>query len=75
MNNFNISRINTDLGIYRISGLWCDERLEASKIYIESIEVMGTDGWALLNLSHDDIINLSKELTPRIIAHLQAQSQ
>ena len=75
MNNFNISRINTDLGIFRISGLWCDERLAPSKIDIESIEVMGTDGWALLNLSHDDIINLIKELTLKIIAHLQVKSQ
>jgi len=75
VNNFNISRINTDLGIFRISGFCCDERLETSKIIIESIEVMGTDGWALLNLSHDDIINLINELTPKIIVHLQAKSQ
>jgi len=36
---------------------------------------MGTDGWVLLNLSHDDIINLIKELTPKIIAHLQTKSE
>lgn len=75
MDNFNISRINTDLGIFRISGLWCNGNLEPSKIDIESCEVMGTDGWALLDLSHDDVINLIRELTAAILAHLQAKSQ
>jgi hypothetical protein len=71
VNNFNISRINTPLGIFRVSGLWSYENIPALHINIDSIEVMGTDGWVLLNQSSDHVIELVKELTPILIIHLQ----
>ncbi len=74
MNNFNISRINTDLGIFRVSGLWCHENVRAILVNIDSIEVMGTDGWVLLNQSSDRVIELLKELMPIFITHLQNKS-
>jgi hypothetical protein len=74
VNSFNVSRINTSLGIFRVSGFWCNENLEALKMNIDSIEIMGTDGWALLNQSNDNIIKLIKELTPILLAHLQTSS-
>jgi len=74
VNNFNISRINTSLGIFRVSGLWYYESLESFKIDIDSIEIMGTDGWVMLNQSSDDVINLIKELTPILLAHLKVKS-
>jgi hypothetical protein len=42
MKEFNISRIDTDFGAFRISGLWDVNRLAA--LTIHSIELMGTDG-------------------------------
>ncbi len=73
MNNFNISRLNTNLGVFRVSGLWCHENVPALLINIDSIEVMGTDGWVLLNQSSDHGLNLVKELTPIFITHLQSK--
>ncbi|KGJ89428.1 hypothetical protein [Thalassotalea sp. ND16A] len=73
MDNFNISRINTDLGTFRISGFCSNVNLETSKIDISSIEIMGTDDWVLLNQTSDNVINLIKELTPTLLAHLQVK--
>ncbi len=74
MHNFNISRLNTDLGIFRISGLSNNEKIDSEKIDISTIEVMGTDGWVLLNQSSDKVIKLTKELMPIIQAHLKAKN-
>jgi hypothetical protein len=71
MNNFNISRINTGLGVFRLSGLWCNGNTEAIKIEIGSIEIMGTDGWVPLNKSSDNVINIIKELKPTLLDHLK----
>lgn len=71
VNNFTISRINTNLGVFRVSGVWGQEKVPAILINIDSIEAMGTDGWVLLNQSSDHIINLVKDLTPIFITHLQ----
>jgi len=74
MHNFNISRLNTDLGIFRLSGLSNNEKIDSAKIDIITIEVMGTDGWVLLNQSSDNVIKLIKELMPIIQAHLKAKT-
>jgi len=68
---FNISRINTPLGIFRVRGLWCKDNLTLD---IDSIELMGTDGWVLLNQSSANVIQLINELTPTLFAHLLAKS-
>ncbi|WP_157534163.1 hypothetical protein [Moritella sp. JT01] len=75
MNEFSISRINTDFGIFRISGLWSKESLESLRIDIHSIEVMGTDGWVLLNQSNEKVINLITDLMPTLKTHLLANSR
>jgi len=67
VNNFTISRINTSLGIFRVSGCWCHENPEAGKVEVSSIEMMGTDGWVLLNLASDKVMNIIAELTPTLI--------
>jgi len=79
MNNFNISRLNTALGIFRISGVSDSESLASSKIEITKVEVtkfeiMGTDGWVLLNRSSENINGIINELMPSIKTHLQAKS-
>lgn len=71
MNNFTISRINTSLGIFRIAGFWCNENEDACKINITSLEIMGTDGWVLLNQMSNNVISLIAELTPTLTAHLR----
>ncbi|WP_232769144.1 hypothetical protein [Colwellia sp. Bg11-28] len=45
------------------------------KIDITSIELMGTDGWVLLNHASDNVISLITELTPTLTTHLLAKSK
>ena len=74
MKNFTISRIDTDLGVFRISGLWCKKNLAPLSLDITLIEVMGTDGWLLLNHLADEVIILLEALTPTLFEHLQSRS-
>jgi hypothetical protein len=68
VNKFNISRINTTVGILRISGLWDANNIEL--FTINFMELMGTDGWMLLDHSSDKIMALITELTPMLQSHL-----
>ena len=70
MQSFNISRINTDLGVFRVSGNWCFTKPEVESINIKSIEVMGTDGWVLLNKSSESNSQLINNLLPLFLSHL-----
>jgi len=67
---FNVSRINTDLGIFRVSGVWCFKQPKVENISIKSIEVMGTDGWVLLNKTSESHSQLMNDLLPRLLSHL-----
>lgn len=71
---FNISRINTDFGIFRILGVWSKESLDSFTVDISSIEIMSTDGWFLLNKSSHKIANLIADLIPTLQVHLQADN-
>ncbi|AZQ84729.1 hypothetical protein EKO29_12410 [Colwellia sp. Arc7-635] len=73
MKNFTISRIDTDLGIFRVSGLWCNKKIAPLPLDITLIEVMSTDGWHLLNRSTDEVIILLENLTPILLVHLKSQ--
>ena len=70
MQFFNISRINTDFGIFRVSGDWCFKKPEVESINIKSIEVMGTDGWVLLNQTNESNSQLINKLLPLFLSHL-----
>jgi len=70
MKYFNISRINTDFGIFRVSGDWCVVKPEVETISIKSIEVMGTDGWVLLNKACDSNSQLISNILPTLLSHL-----
>ncbi|UJF22911.1 hypothetical protein [Shewanella sp. OMA3-2] len=74
MHHFNISRINTDFGIFRLSGIWQGESIDTSSVDVTMIEIMGTDGWVLLHQLNDMTIKLINDLTPTIHAHLTAQN-
>jgi hypothetical protein len=75
VNKFTISRINTSLGILRISGCWCHKNQDACKLEVSSIEMMGTDGWVSLNYASDSVMNIIAELTSTITTHLLAKSK
>lgn len=70
MQLFSISRINTELGIFRVSGDWCFNASYVENINLELIEVMGTDGWVLLNQTSESNAQLISELLPLIVSHL-----
>ncbi|MCJ8294635.1 MAG: hypothetical protein MJK15_09530 [Colwellia sp.] len=70
MKTFNISRINTDFGTFRVSGDWYFETPEVEKINIKSIEVMGSDGWVLLNKTSESNSQLIINLLPLLLSHL-----
>ncbi len=70
MQFFNISRINSDFGVFRVSGDWCLTKPEVETINIKSIEVMGTDGWVLLNKTCDSNSQLINNLLPLLLSHL-----
>jgi len=60
---FNISRITTNFGIFRISGLWDTQCCE--NMVIESIEQMGTNGWVFLNQANGKMV----QYVLRLIIH------
>lgn len=70
MQFFNISRLNTDFGSFRISGYWCSEKPKIENINIKPIEVMGTDGWVLLNKTSVSNSQLIDSLLPLFLSHL-----
>ena len=70
MKPFNISRINTDKGIFRISGLYEPSNNFNEELVVNSIEVMGTDGWVMLNQSSSEVIQLINNLAPTLLNHL-----
>jgi hypothetical protein len=70
MQLFNVSRINTDLGVFRVSGVWCFKQPEVENISLKSIEVMGTDGWVLLNKTSESNSQLINDLLPLLLSHL-----
>ncbi|RZQ53651.1 hypothetical protein C1E23_08380 [Pseudoalteromonas phenolica] len=64
---FEISRIHTPLGIFRVSGEVSDQNTLA----ISQLEIMGTDGWLFLDIQSKRVANLIKQLKPHLLAHLQ----
>ena len=65
--SFEISRIHTPLGIFRVSG----EVYDQNTLAISQLEIMGTDGWLFLNIQSKKFVNLIKQLEPHLLAHLQ----
>ena len=65
--SFEISRIHTPLGIFRVSGEVSDQNTMA----ISQLEIMGTDGWLFLDIQSAKVANLIKQLEPRELAHFK----
>jgi hypothetical protein len=73
MTKFSINCIETPQGTFRISGSSSRKDLSNLALRIENIEMMGTDGWVMLNQSHESIIRLMNEITPKVLAHINNQ--
>jgi len=71
MKPFVISRLNSAQGIFRISGTFEPDVFQGLNIKITSIEMMGTDGWVLLNQKNSPVIDLMNDLHSIITHHLQ----
>jgi len=65
--SFEISRIHTPLGIFRVSGEVSDQNTMA----ISQLEIMGTDGWLFLDIQSAKVANLIKQLEPHLLTHLK----
>ena len=68
MPTFNITRLHTKLGIFRLKGIQGSVQLE--RITITEIEILGSDGWVILDLNNNKIINLITGLHNEIMLHL-----
>ena len=70
---FNISRIHTQWGIFRVSGLWSTPTEIEPKVVvdIDVLELMGTDGWVVLDKNNVKVVDLIQQITPTLQAHLQ----
>lgn len=85
MNAFSISRITSPKGIFRLSGRWRGPNADVlgknkgqsstdNTIELESIEVLGTDGWVRLKQSNPKVEQLITELAPFISEHLLGEA-
>lgn len=77
MQVFNISRLTTERGIFRIAGKLTMNMPNSTvqpPIHITSLEIMGTDGWQALDIIADSLQPLLNELTSLVIEHLQIES-
>lgn len=64
---FEIGRIHTPLGIFRVSGEVSDQ----NDLAISQLEIMGTDGWLFLDIQSKKVTNLIKQLEPHLRTHLK----
>lgn len=71
MRPFTISRLNSAQGIFKISGTFEPSNFHKQSIKITSIEMMGTDGWILLNQKESPVIKLMNDLHSTMTHHLQ----
>lgn len=74
MEVFNISRIVTAEGIFRISGeisMPESRSKDNNSITITSLDIMSTDGWQALDTSTEHVKKLIRSLHSAILCHLE----
>ncbi len=69
MTTFNISRIHTSAGIFRLSGTLTLLENNAMLNY-HAAEFMSTDGWCQLDLTRSQTQQILERIKPAIIEHL-----
>ncbi|WP_281557065.1 hypothetical protein [Thalassomonas sp. RHCl1] len=75
MGYFSISRIHTSLGIFRLTGHWRCQSYAVEGIRVETLDILGTDGWLALALEKEAVKTLIGELTSELLAHLLEKEQ
>ncbi|MCE2596464.1 hypothetical protein K6Y31_16835 [Motilimonas cestriensis] len=73
MAQFSISRLHTSQGIFRLTGdQGCNDPVnpESVRIEVETIDVMGTDGWVALDVKASKTQQLLLQIDPEIVSHL-----
>lgn len=73
--SFNISRIDTTSGIFRGTGFWCPQSCALAELRVETLDILGTDGWQPLALDIPRIRDVVWDLRPELLAHLVAKEQ
>ncbi|MCL1049723.1 hypothetical protein L2755_08830 [Shewanella abyssi] len=76
MEVFNISRITTAEGIFKISGeasISKPSTTDDQSISITALEIMSTDGWQALDVSADSVQALIVKLNSPILCHLKVE--
>lgn len=68
MEKFNISRLNTAYGVFRIVGV--KNTNNYPDLTVNSIDMMGTDGWETLDITSESVIALVEKLNDDINEHL-----
>ncbi|MGY3572596.1 hypothetical protein [Vibrio paucivorans] len=69
---FNISRINTPIGIFRLSGDISESEQPPTLTYNDA-EFMGTDGWVLINTASEHGSSILTQIEPYVLEHLADQ--
>lgn len=71
MQVFNISRLHTDCGIFKLSGTvhWS---VQPYLIEYQQAYFMGTDGWCALDLSNPHAVARLANIQPQVLLHLQS---
>jgi len=67
---YGISRINTEHGIFRVSGWWCHRSCSINDFNITVLEMMNTDGWSELDLSSEHVRKLIDKIKHQLLEHL-----
>ncbi len=68
---FNISRLHTDCGIFKLSGT-VHRSARPQQIAYQQAFFMGTDGWCALDLSNPHAVALLAKIQPQVLQHLQS---
>jgi len=71
MQAFNISRLHTDCGIFKLSGTvrWS---VQPYLIEYQQAYFMGTDGWCALDLNNPHAVALLANMQTQVLLHLQS---
>ncbi|MDB1125084.1 hypothetical protein [Vibrio algarum] len=68
---FEISRLNTSIGIFKLSGEFSDSS-DIIMVNYSSAEFMGSDGWVAINIDSQAGLLLLNKIPTDVIKHLTA---
>ncbi|WOT05507.1 hypothetical protein [Shewanella youngdeokensis] len=74
MEVFNISRITTPKGIFRLAGIADNTPNATTLISVTSLDILSTDGWQALAVSTDSVQAIIQSIQLQIIDHLQVDN-